>query len=276
MSERIITDNILIAHEMLHHLQSKRMGKLGFMALKLDMSKAYDRVEWIFLEQIMMKMGFSQKFISLISMCIRLVTYSIMLNGQPHGLITLGRGLRQGDSLSPYLFLLVTEGFHALLKKVGSDGEIMGVSLCVVGPRVSHLLFVDDSVVFCGAMILECAKIQSFLHLYEQASGQNINRGKMNIFFSSNTSAQIKHEIQDFLGVPIIQAYDQYLGLPPLLVGIKKKSFSMIKEKIWTKGVEGEVVVVSGEGNTYQGGDPSIPNLHNVLFQVAQGTYQGD
>ena len=93
MSERIITDNILIAHEMLYYLKSKGTGKLRFMALKLDMSKVYDQVEWIFLEQIMVKMGFNQKFILLISMCIRSVTYFIMLNRQPHGLITSGRGL---------------------------------------------------------------------------------------------------------------------------------------------------------------------------------------
>ena len=171
MSERIVTDNILIAHEMLHYLKSKRTGKLGFMALKLDKSKAYDRVEWTFLEQIMVKMGFNQKFICLISICIQSVTYSIILNGQPHGLITPGRGLQQGDPLSPYLFLLVTEGFHALLKKAESDGEIMGVSLCAARPHMSHLLFANDSLVFCRATISECVKIQSILHLYEQASG---------------------------------------------------------------------------------------------------------
>ena len=71
----------------------------------LDMSKVYDRVEWVFLERIMLRMGFSPRWISLISGCIRSVTYSILLNGQSHGLITPERGLRQGDPLSLPLFI---------------------------------------------------------------------------------------------------------------------------------------------------------------------------
>ena len=141
------------------------------MALKLDMSKAYDRVEWVFLERIMLMMGFSPRWISLISGCIRSVTYSILLNGQPHGLITPERGLRQGDPLSSYLFLLVTEGLHALFTKAEVDSAVRGVSICAAGPKISHLLFTDDSLVFCRATIAECVQIQSLLQLYEQASG---------------------------------------------------------------------------------------------------------
>ena len=133
------------------------------MALKLDMSKAYDRVKWSFLEKIMATMGFNQRWISLISMCIRSVTYSILLNGQPHGFISPQRGLRQGDPLSPYLFLLITEGLHGLLKRVEMVGGLRGVSLCPAGPRISHLLFADDSLIFCKASMSNCQAIQSIL-----------------------------------------------------------------------------------------------------------------
>ena len=78
---RLITDNILITHETFHYMKSKRTGKMGLMALKLNISKAYDRVEWSFLEKIMAKMGFNTRWILQISMFIRSVTYSILLNG---------------------------------------------------------------------------------------------------------------------------------------------------------------------------------------------------
>ena len=152
------------------------------MALKLDMRKAYDRVEWVFLEKIILKMGFNARWVSTIMACIKSVSYSILLNGQPHGHIVLDRGLRQGDPLSQYLFLLITEGLHSLFKKAEEDGVIRGVSLCANGPRISHLLFADDSLVFCKATISECVQIQSVLHRYEQAFGQSINGAKTSIF----------------------------------------------------------------------------------------------
>ena len=205
------------------------------MALKLDMSKAYDWLEWVFLEKIMIKMGFCNKWVDLVSACIRSVTYSILLNGQPYGLITPSCGLRQDDPLSPYLFLLVTEGLHALFKKAEENENIMGVSLCAASPQVFHLLFADDSLVFCRATIAECVQIQSLLFIYEQASGQSINRGKTSIFFSTNTPHTLRNAISIFLGVPVSHQYEHYLGLPSLVGRDKKRSFSLIKERIWKK-----------------------------------------
>jgi len=82
---RLITDNILVAFETLHTMDTRLQGKEGFMALKLDMSKAYDRIEWGFLEAILYKLGFAPRWIQLLMTCVRTVTYSILINGQPHG-----------------------------------------------------------------------------------------------------------------------------------------------------------------------------------------------
>lgn len=99
-------------------------GKTSFMALKLDMSKAYDGVEWIFLEQIILRMGFREAWVALIMECITTVSYSILVNGEPKGLIKPSRGLRRGDPLSPYLFLFCAEGLNAILRRVVLNGEI--------------------------------------------------------------------------------------------------------------------------------------------------------
>ena len=82
---RLISDNILIAFETLHCMKNYNSSASGFMALKLDMSKAYNRVEWVFLENVMRKMGFSERWIGLIMVCVRSVTYSILVNGEPKG-----------------------------------------------------------------------------------------------------------------------------------------------------------------------------------------------
>ena len=86
------------------------------MAMKLDMSKAYDKMEWCFLEQILLKLGFQESWVALIMKCITTVSYSILVNGETKGMIKPSRGLRQRDPLSPYLFLFCAKGLNALLR----------------------------------------------------------------------------------------------------------------------------------------------------------------
>ena len=113
---RLISDNILAAFESLHSMQ-KHTGKDVYMAIKHDMSKAYDRVEWDYLSSVMEKMGFNEHWICLMMLCVKIVTYSILVNGEPKDMITPTRGIRQGDPLSPFLFLLCTEGLNGLINQ---------------------------------------------------------------------------------------------------------------------------------------------------------------
>ena len=120
----MIFDNVMVACETIHSMKQKHYGKSENMALKLDMSKAYDRVEWSYLEGIMKNFGFSNRWISLIMNRVSSVTYLVMVNGNQCGHIKPTRGIRQGDPLSPYLFLLCVEGLASMLDKAKSSRKM--------------------------------------------------------------------------------------------------------------------------------------------------------
>jgi hypothetical protein len=157
--ECLITDNVLVSFETLHHMHTTKIGRDGAMALKLDISKAYDRVEWDYLESIMRKMGFHPQWVSMIMMCISMVSYSLLVNGEPYGSLKPTRGLRQGDPLSPYLFILCAEKFHSLITQASEQGNLQGVSPCRQGPKITHLFFAEYSLLFSKAILRDCEKI---------------------------------------------------------------------------------------------------------------------
>ena len=218
------------------------------MALKLDISKAYDRVEWDCLKKIMEKLGFDVKWMSLIMKCVATVSYSIMINGVPRGNIFPSRRIRQGDPLSPYLFILYAEGLSSLIKSPVANGDLKGVTVCRGGPKLSHLFFADDSLIFCRASLAECTALQRILKVYEDALDQQLNRAKTSLFFSRNTPSAIQEEIKQRFGAQVIKQHEKYLGLPSLVEKNKKNTFNEIKEKLRKKLVGWKEKMLSKAG----------------------------
>ncbi|RVW96170.1 LINE-1 reverse transcriptase-like [Vitis vinifera] len=154
---RQILDAALIANEAIDSmLKSKESGVL----CKLDIEKAYDHLNWNFLLSVLQRMGFGERWTGWISWCISTATFSVLINGTPEGFFNSSRGLRQGDPLSPYLFDKVRRG----------DGEL-----------VSHLLFADDTLVFCDSSQDEMTYLSWLLMWVEALSGLRINLDKSEI-----------------------------------------------------------------------------------------------
>ncbi|KAL0711802.1 hypothetical protein Bca4012_018780 [Brassica carinata] len=195
-----ISDNIIIAHEMVHGLRTVDRVAEGWMAIKTDMSKAYDRVEWNFIEVLLEKMGFDHSWIRWVMACVSSVSFSVLLNGDPHGYIKPERGIRQGDPLSPFLFILCAEALVGCLNSSEEAGRLHGIQLTASCPSIHHLLFADDSLLLCKANAVEASEIMACLKMYGDASGQMINRLKSSVIFGSKVTEALKAEVKGILG----------------------------------------------------------------------------
>lgn len=185
VSGRLISDNIIVAHEMVHALRTNEAIGSQYMAIKTDMSKAFDRVEWSFLEILLEKLGFDWIWVRWVMSCVSSVSFSILLNGQSHGFIKPEHGIRQGDTLSPFLFILNAEALVHVLNMVEKRGDLHGIKLGKQGPAVNHLLFADDSLLMCKANTSESSVIGDCLKRYGEASGQRDQQAQIFYYFWS-------------------------------------------------------------------------------------------
>lgn len=231
----LITDNVLIAYEALHTMHTRMNGKKGYMAVKLDMRKAYDRMEWPFLEAMMRTLGFEEKWISLVMRCVTSVSYSVLVNGVPFGKILPSRGIRQGDPMSPYLFLNVAEGLSSLISQAAVGNRLSRVPISARGYKLSHLFFADDSLLFCRASMEEWENLFQVLNLYEKASRQQLNAVKTFVFFSKNTSPEFRTFISTSMGISATSSFDKYLGLPAMIGRSKLRTFHGICSRVQKK-----------------------------------------
>ncbi|XP_034685795.1 secreted RxLR effector protein 78-like [Vitis riparia] len=171
-------DAVLVANEAIDSIVKSNRGAI---ICKLDIEKAYDHVNWDFLLAVMEKMGFGERWCRWIKWCLSTVRYSIMVNGSPTGFFQSSRGLRQGDPLSPYLFVVVMEAFSVLIKRAVTGGFLVP---CLIrgrrgeGVQISHLLFADDTLIFCEAKEDQLLYLGWLLMWFEAISRLRVNLEK--------------------------------------------------------------------------------------------------
>ncbi|XP_074378458.1 uncharacterized protein LOC141719995 [Apium graveolens] len=232
---RLLTDNALIAFELNHYIRRKTQGTSGVVGLKVDISKAYDRLEWNFLENMLIKFGFNSVWVARIMRCVQTVSYSFIQDGCEFGNIKPKRGIRQGDPISPYLYILCAEGLSSIIRRHEEVGLIHGCSIARGAPPISHLLFADDCYMFFKATAQEARSMKSILQRYEQLSGQAINLSKSTTIFSPNTDVTSSQEICDILQVQKSELPGNYLGLPMYIGRHKNNAFKFLTERICKK-----------------------------------------
>lgn len=257
---RAIADNVLITHEVLHYLKNSTAQKRCSMAVKTDMSKAYDRLEWDFIRLVLERLGFHRKWIAMIMQCVSTVTYSFLINGSPRGSVNPTRGIRQGDPLSPYIFIMCSEVLSGLCNKAQEDGSLTGISVARGSPRLNHLLFADDTMFFIKATKESSLALSRLLKRYEEASGQSINAAKSAITFSRKSPGSLKTAAKNALGIQKEGGLGKYLGLPEHFGRKKKEIFSSTIDRIKQKA--------SNWSNRYLSSAGKMVMLKSVLSPI--------
>ena len=209
---RQILDAVLIANEA---VDSTLRGKEKGILCKLDIEKAYDHIRWDFLMQMLERMGFVSKWIRWINWCISTATFSVLINGSPSGFFRSSRGLRQGNPLSPYLFVIGMEALSCLLQRAVEGNFISG---CRFRGRdggeivISHLLYADDTIIFCDANAEQLMYLRWTLMWFEAFSGLKINIFKSEIIPLGRVDNV--EELAAELGCGVGSLPTKYLGLP--------------------------------------------------------------
>ena len=225
------SNNIIIAQEVIHKMRTAE-GKKGYMAIKIDLEKAYDRLDWLFVVDSLRDVGLNDQLISLIWHCILSTSMNILWNGECTGEFNPRRGIRQGDPLSPYLFVLCVERLSHLIQLVVDNGLWKPIIIAREGPPIMHLCFADDLFIFVEASMQQVEIIKHCLQVFENSSGQKVSQEKTMIYFSQNIHHTRVVEIADEFGFSLTGDLGKYLGVPLIHRKVSSRSFSYVTEKL--------------------------------------------
>jgi hypothetical protein len=207
---RQILDSVILAHEVIHSLQKT---KTPGMLLKLDLSKAFDKVSWEYMRAMLLAFGFDQRWVTWIMNLTSSAFFSLLINGVPSRPFSPSRGIRQGDPLSPFLFIILAEGLSRSIHAAVENNLLKGLPLHGISPPISHSQFVDDTLLMGSPTVREANSLLVILQTFSDASGLDCNKDKSQIFFF-NTPPPIQRHISDILGFNRSSLPSKYLGIP--------------------------------------------------------------
>ncbi|CAL1360326.1 unnamed protein product [Linum trigynum] len=224
---RQTADNILVVQEVLHSFRKKR-GKKGGLVFKIDLEKAYDRLRWDFLRDTLKEVGLPSSWISCIMYCVEQNRMRVLWNGELSQPICPSRGVRQGDPLSPYLFVLCMERLSHRIDLAVRDGLWKPVKLSANGPPLTHLFFADDLLLFAEAESHQITAIRQCLEDFCLSSGQQVNYNKSILYVSPNISRRKASQLSRRAGIPLKAALGRYLGIQAIQERVTKERYQSI------------------------------------------------
>lgn len=231
---RNATDNSIILQEIVHSMGIMK-GRKRFMVIKLDLAKEYDKMEWSFVKDCLEMLRFPTHIVDLIYACLSSVSMSINWQGRPSERFFPSRGLRQGDPMSPLLFMIALERLSHCIKDAVTDGTWSPIKFGRGRPSISHLFFADNIVLVSEATLENAQKIMNLLECFAASSGQTVNKQKSCVMFSANTPNSMAAAISATLGIAETSHLGHYLGIPVISGRKGKADFSFLVDKIRSK-----------------------------------------
>nr|POE78861.1 aaa-atpase [Quercus suber] len=210
-------------------------GRTGYMIIKIDLEKTYDRLEWGFVRNMLASLNFHMDTVNLVLSCISTTSVSLLFNGEQLDEFQPSRGLRQGDPISPYIFILCMEFLSALINKKCEEGVWGRVKALRNGPGFSHIFFTDDLLLFAKATQENCEAIFEVLEEFCSATGLKISREKPKVFFSPTVSTEDRVNLTNQLDICETNNLGNYLGFPLRHKGRNRNEFLFIIDRVQAK-----------------------------------------
>lgn len=228
---REISVNVILLRGVIHSFKSSDYKNRDF-TLKLDLSKAFDRMNWGYLQSILPLYGFPNQLCEWLMLCVRSAEFSIIVNGRGDGYLKPRSGLRQGCALSPYLFILGMDILSRGLSYLTASGQLTGIKLAPSAPVLTNSLYADDLLLFGKANMEEATVLMGAMNVFSSISGQRVGAEKSEVWFSKCTPDDIKEEVSRILGVRNEQLTGKYLGAP---INTNTGAFNFLIDKLMSR-----------------------------------------